>query len=74
MQKLVNLIALGSGIVSLSVVGLGGYVYLRKDAIIEDVKSKVIESVLPSLPLPGLPGGAGAKGTGGLGGIELPKF
>ena len=47
-QKIVNGIAIASGVVSLTVVGLGGYVFIRKDAIIENVKSKVMESVLPS--------------------------
>ena len=54
LQKIVNGIAIASGVVSLTVVGVAGYVYIRKDAIIENVKSKVMESVLPA----GL-GGAG---------------
>ena len=61
LQKIVNGIAIASGVVSLTVVGVAGYVFIRKDAIIENVKSKVMESVLP--------GGLG----GGLGGaIDLP--
>ena len=59
LQKIVNGIAIVSGVVSLAVVGTVGYVYVRKDAIIEDVKSKVIESVLPSVPLPSLPDATG---------------
>ena len=59
LQKIVNGIAIVSGVVSLAVVGTAGYVYVRKDAIIEDVKSKVIESVLPSVPLPSLPDATG---------------
>ncbi len=55
LQKIVNGIAIASGVVSLTVVGLGGYVFIRKDAIIENVKSKVMESVLPG----GLSGGLG---------------
>ena len=49
LQKIVNGIAIASGVVSLAVVGTVGYVYVRKDAIIENVKSKVMESVLPSI-------------------------
>ena len=49
MQKLINAAALFAGVVSLGVVGLGGYVFIRKDAIIEDVKSKVMEAVLPDI-------------------------
>ena len=56
LQKIVNGIAIASGVVSLTVVGLGGYVFIRKDAIIENIKSKVMESVLPS--------GLGSAGLG----------
>ena len=58
LQKIVNGIAIASGVVSITVVGVAGYVYIRKDAIIENVKSKVMESVLPA-------------GIGGLGGAGL---
>ena len=67
MQKIVNAIAIASGAVSLAVVGLGGYVFIRKDAIIDNIKSKVMESVLP--------GGLGDLGGGALGGaLDIPKF
>ena len=49
LQKIVNGIAIASGLVSLTVVGVAGYVYIRKDAIIENVKGKVMESVMPDL-------------------------
>tara|TARA_B100000683_G_scaffold229459_1_gene229929 strand:- start:42 stop:281 length:240 start_codon:yes stop_codon:yes gene_type:complete len=58
LQKIVNGIAIASGVVSLTVVGLGGYVFIRKDAIIENVKSKVLDSVLPG-GIGGAVGGAG---------------
>ena len=61
LQKIVNGIAIASGVVSLTVVGLAGYVYIRKDAIIENVKSKVMESVLPG-GIGGALGGAGSLG------------
>ena len=38
MQKIINGIAIFSGAVALGVVGLGGYVFIRKDAIIDNVK------------------------------------
>ena len=47
LQKIVNGIAIASGVVSITVVGAVGFVYFNKDAIIENVKSKVMESVLP---------------------------
>ena len=49
MQKIVNGIAIASGVISLTVVGTIGYVFIRKDAIIENVKGKVMEAVLPSI-------------------------
>ena len=49
LQKIVNGIAIASGVVSLAVVGTVGYVYVRKDAIIENIKGKVMESVMPDL-------------------------
>ena len=67
MQKIVNAIAIASGAVSLAVVGLGGYVFIRKDAIIDNVKSKVMESVMP--------GGLGDIGGGALGGsLKIPSL
>ena len=61
LQKIVNGIAIASGIVSITVVGAVGVVYLNKDAIIENVKSKVMESVLPG-GIGGALGGAGSLG------------
>ena len=49
LQKIVNGIAIASGVVSLTVVGTVGYVYVRKDAIIENIKGKVMESVMPDI-------------------------
>ena len=69
MQKIVNAIAIASGAVSLAVVGLGGYVFIRKDAIIDNVKSKVMESVLPG----GIGGALNGKG-GALGGLDIPSL
>ena len=60
LQKIVNGIAIASGVISLTVVGLGGYVFIRKDAIIDSVKGKVMEAVTDKL------GGLGDLG-GGLG-------
>ena len=49
MQKIINGIAIFSGAVALGIVGLGGYVFIRKDAIIDSVKGKIMESVMPSI-------------------------
>jgi hypothetical protein len=66
LQKIVNGIAIASGVVSLTVVGLGGYVFIRKDAIIENVKGKIMESVMPG-GMSGILGGD--AGTGALEGL-----
>ena len=58
MQKIINVLAITSFVVSGAVVGGGFYLYSQKDAIIEDIKEKALENVL---------GGAGA-----LGGATLP--
>ena len=65
MQKVINAAALFAGVVSLAVVGTAGYVCIRKDAIISDIKEKVMESVmgsvtdsLPSVDLPEMTGPA----------------
>ena len=56
MQKLVNVIALLSGLVSLGVVGGGAYLFLNKDAMIEDVRVKVTTEVTKAVTeaLPGM--------------------
>jgi len=46
MQKIINGIAILSGVVSLAVVGSGVFIYVQKDAIIEGVKSNIKEQVL----------------------------
>ena len=69
LQKIVNGIAIASGVVSLTVIGLGGYVFIRKDAIIENVKGKVMEAVSDKL---GGALGGGALGDLGKGGLGLP--
>lgn len=68
-QKIVNTIAIASGVVSLAVVGLGGYVYLNRNAIIEDVKEKALEAVTGNLPGVGALGGA----TGGIPSLPSPS-
>ena len=67
MQKFINVLAVASAAVSVAVVGTVGYVYVNREAIIEDVKGKAMEAVL------GGAGGLGALGgaAGGLG-SDLP--
>ncbi len=61
MQKIINVLAVASAVVSLAVVGSAGYVYVRKDAIIESIKEKALGSVM------------GGLGGGALdGAVDLP--
>jgi len=65
MQKIFNAIAVASGVVSLTVVGVGLGIYLNKDAIIDNIKEKALEAVTgslgdslgDSLPIPNATGG-----------------
>ena len=54
-QKIVNVIAITSGVVSLAVVGSGLFVFVNRDSIIDSVKQQAIEAALGSLG--GLGGG-----------------
>jgi len=49
MQKIVNAIAIASGVGILAIVGAGGYLYLNKDALIEKAKGQILEQVTGSL-------------------------
>ena len=55
MQKIINVLALASTVVSVAVVGTGAYVYVNKDAIIESVTEKALGS---------FGGGLGGAGLG----------
>ena len=65
-QKIVNVIALASGAVSLAVIGSGLFVFVNRDSIIDSVKQQAIEAVT---------GGLGGLG-GGLptGSNDLPSL
>ena len=58
MQKIINVLAVASGLVSDAVVATGVFVYVNRDSIIDGIKSQAIEAVTGSL-------------GGGLGG-DLP--
>ena len=59
MQKIINVLAVASAVVSVAVVGTGAFVYVNKDAIIEDIKEKAL-------------GGLGGSFGGGSLGGDLP--
>ena len=58
MQKVINVLAIASGVVSAAVVASGVFVYVNRDSIVDSIKSQAIEAVSGSL-------------GGGLGG-DLP--
>ena len=64
MQKIVNVIAIASGAVSIALIGSGLFVYVNRDSIIDSVKQQAIEAVTGSLG--GLGGGALPLGTNDL--------
>ena len=68
MQKIINGIAIFSGVVALGVVGIGGYVFIRKDAIIDSVKEKVMDAVMPDI------GGGITNAIPDLTGPAIPDF
>ena len=65
MQKIVNIVAIASGVVSVAVVGSGLFIYVNRDKLINNVKSQVMEAVSGSLPglvdtkMPSLPSATG---------------
>ena len=56
MQKLINVLAVLSFLGTASIVGGGAYVYLNREAIIEDAKEKVAKAAAEAISgaLPGL--------------------
>ena len=60
MQKIINAIAVASGVVSLTVVGATLGIYFNKDAIINTIQEKALEAVTgsigESLPIPDVTG------------------
>ena len=62
-NAIANAISIASGVTLAGIIGVGSYVYLNKDAIIEDIKKEAIESVMG-----GVAGGAvGGALTGDIG-------
>ena len=61
-NDIANAISVISGVSLAGIIGVGSYVYLNKDAIIDDIKDAAIESVV---------GGMGAGALGGAGAVDL---
>jgi len=61
-NAIANAISVASGVTLAGIIGVGTYVYVNKDAIIEDIKKDAIESI-----------GGGAIGGALTGDIGAPK-
>jgi len=82
MQKLINIIALLSGLTSAALIGGAGYVLLNKDALIDQAKGAATkaatEAVAGALPgmldaaMPKMPSATGGDVPSVPGGIQLP--
>jgi len=70
MQKIVNVLAIASGLVSATVVASGVFVYVNRDSIIDSIKSQAIEAVTGSL---GGSLGAPDLSTPGVGAAAIPS-
>ena len=71
MQKVINVLALASFAVSGAIVAGGAYVYLNKDAMIENAKKRVTTAATEAITqaLPGLIDSAMPELPGATGGI-----
>ncbi len=49
MQKIVNVVAIASGVVSIAVVGSGLFVFVNRDKLVDNVKSQVMDAVVGAL-------------------------
>ena len=85
MQKIVNVISIFSGLVSLTIVGATGYVYVMRESITEGIKTEIIKSATEgvSKALPGIVDSAmpefpsstgGVSGAGGAVGLTGPAI
>ena len=82
-QKIINVLAIASGLVSTAVVASGVFVYVNRDSIVDSIKSQAIEAVSGALggslggdlpvgtPDLAPPAGQAAVPSGGLG---VPTF
>ena len=71
-QKIVNVLAIASGVVSAAVVASGVFVYVNRDSIIDSIKSQAIEAVTGSLG-GGLPMGAPDLAPSAPGSAAVPS-
>ena len=61
-NDIANAISVVSGVSLAGIIGVGTYIYVNKDAIVDDIKDAAIESVV---------GGMGGGALGGAGALDL---
>ena len=61
-NDIANAISIVSGVSLAGIIGVGTYIYVNKDAIVDDIKDAAIESVV---------GGMGGGALGGAGALDL---
>ena len=75
MQKIINVLALASFVVSAGVVGGGYWVYNNREAIVEDIKEQITKAATDGV-MGGMggsiPSAPGSGGGGALPGVTLP--
>ena len=64
-NSIANIVSIVSGVSLAGIIGVGSYVYLNKDAIIDDIKDAAVESVVGGM-------GGGAVGGALTGDVGLP--
>ena len=61
-NDIANAISVASGVTLAGIIGVGTYIFVNKDAIIDDIKDAAVESVV---------GGMGGGAIGGAGALDL---
>ena len=64
-NDIANAISVISGVSLAGIIGVGTYIFVNKDAIVDDIKDAAIESVV---------GGMGAGALGGAGSLGAPDL
>ena len=82
-QKIINLLSIISFVVSVSILGVGAYVYVNRDNLINSAKEKImgqvgeiagdkIKEMVPTPSLPSMTGPVAPRST--RSGLGIPQF
>jgi len=76
-NSIANVVSIVSGVSLAGIIGVGSYVYLNKDAIIDDIKDAAVESVVGGMGGGALTGDVGLSSPAAsvpAGGLGVPNF